>query len=73
VNTATSVRLPEQLRERVRARARTERRSFSNLVRVLIEAGLDAEGVPPDSDVDEDEVERLADIARETLQAGGGG
>jgi CopG antitoxin of type II toxin-antitoxin system len=67
VNT-TTVRLPERLRERVRAHARAERRSFSNAVRVLIEAGLDAGSVQPDVDVvDEDEVERLADIARHAL------
>ena len=64
----TSVRLPDPLRERVRAHARVERRSFSNAVRVLIEAGLDATET---ADVDDAEIERLADLARETLHEHG--
>jgi hypothetical protein len=64
----TSVRLPDPLRDRVRARALTERRSISNTIRVLIEAGLDASRVPPESKaVDKAEVERLAGIARDAL------
>jgi hypothetical protein len=62
VNTATSVRLPEPLRERVRAHALSERRSFSNTLRILIERGLDA------VDVDADEVERLRSLALAALE-----
>jgi len=74
MNTTTSVRLPEPLRERVKARAVIERRSFSNTIRVLVEAGL-ASSVNPSSaaDVDQDEVERLALLAQETLDACGHG
>jgi predicted DNA-binding protein len=36
----TSVRLPQPLRERLTAAAVEERRTFSNLLRVLVEDGL---------------------------------
>jgi predicted DNA-binding protein len=64
VNT-TSVRLPDRLRERVRARAVIERRSFSNTIRVLVEAGLSAREQQA-ADVDSEEMERLA-LYHETI------
>jgi hypothetical protein len=56
------------LRDEIRSRARTERRSFINQVIVLLEAAV-AEPDAPDG-IDPDEVERLADIAREALHGG---
>jgi hypothetical protein len=64
----TSVRLPISLRDEIRVRARTERRSFSNQLIVLLEAAV-AEQDASDG-IDPDEVERLADIAREALHGG---
>ena len=61
MNTTTSVRLPEPLRQRVKARALLERRSFSNTLRVLVEAGLAAPAASAAfADVDSDEFERLS-------------
>jgi hypothetical protein len=67
------VRLSVELQERVRARARLERRTFSNTLRVLIERGLDdaVVYVPSRDGVAEDEVERLAEVAREALRGHG--
>jgi Arc/MetJ-type ribon-helix-helix transcriptional regulator len=64
----TSVRLPASLRDEIRERARTGRRSFSNQLIVLLEAAV-AEQDASDG-IDPDEVERLADIAREALHGG---
>jgi hypothetical protein len=64
---SVSVRLPQLLKERVQARARIERRTFSNTLRVLVEAGL-AQDPGAIADVDPDEVERLADIARVAIE-----
>jgi predicted DNA-binding protein len=62
VTTATSVRLPETLRERVRARAQIERRTFSNTLRVLVEAGLAATSAAELAELD-----RLEAIYREAV------
>jgi predicted DNA-binding protein len=37
----TAVRIPDDLKERIRAQATLERRNFSQMVRVLIERGLE--------------------------------
>jgi hypothetical protein len=67
--TPTSVRLPEDLDRRVRARARLERRTFSNQLRVLVERALDHGAVYAPSDgIDQAEVERLAGVAREAIE-----
>jgi hypothetical protein len=63
--TPCSLRLPQPLRERVRERAKLERRSFANTVRVLLERQLDAPA--RFEDVDPDEIERLALVAQEAL------
>jgi Arc-like DNA binding domain len=64
----TTVRLPVTLRDEIRERARTERRSFSNQLIVLLEAAVAKQDAF--DDIDPDEVERLADIAREALHGG---
>lgn len=64
----TSVRLPAELRDEIRSRARTERRSFNSQLVVMLERAA-AEQDAPDW-IDPDEVERLADIAREALHGG---
>jgi hypothetical protein len=68
-----SVRLPDPLRARIEATARRERRSFSNCARVLLELGLAAVEGDPEARafVDEDEVERLAVVARDALRENG--
>jgi len=58
--------LPAELNRKIRDRARRERQSFTQQTVVLLETALDRRA-PIDPDVDEDEVERLADLARETL------
>lgn len=63
--TPTSVRIPEPIVSTIRAQARTERRSFSNQLIVLLEKAL-AEPESP-HETDQDEVERLADLARDIL------
>ena len=66
--TPTSVRLSDPLEQRVRARARLERRSFSNTLRVLVERGLDVHPRYETADeLDPDEVERLAAVACDAL------
>lgn len=66
--TPTSLRLPPALDQLVRERARLERRSLSNVLRCLIERGLAPSAVESVLlDEDEDEVERLAAVGRETL------
>ena len=64
----TSIRLPDRLRAEIRERARAERRSFSNQVVVMLERAVADQDAP--DDIDPDEVERLADIAREALHGG---
>jgi hypothetical protein len=67
-STPTSVRLPGTLDARVRARARLERRSYSNCLRVLVERGLDVEPSYDPDEIDPEEVERLAEVASEALR-----
>ncbi len=69
-NTPCSLRLPQLLRQRIRERADIERRSFANEVRVLLERQLDAS--QPDPEIDPAEIERLAELCRETLHEGKG-
>jgi hypothetical protein len=66
LSTPASIRLPNPLRERIRERARAERRSFSNTARVLLEVGLAAPTAAV-ADVDADEVERLERLYHETV------
>ena len=56
-----SIRFPPALREQLVARAKVERRSFSSQVLLLCERGLAA------SEAEQQEVERLAEIARRIL------
>jgi hypothetical protein len=65
--TPTSIRLPANIDDEIRTRARQERRSFTQQMLVVLEAGLGLRVHPDDDVVDQDEVERLADLARETL------
>jgi len=70
-----SFRLPRGLRDRIRARAAAELRSFSAECRYLIEAGLASSGDPSSAAVgiDEAEVERLAALYHETIAGKGRG
>ena len=65
--TPSSIRFPRELRDRVRARARAERRTFSGMVLYLVEAALDGEHENGKGGIDADEIERLADLAREAV------
>jgi plasmid stability protein len=65
--TPTSVRLAPSLHERLVRRAAADRRSVSETIRALLTQALTAEAEAAETDVDPEEIERLADLAREYL------
>jgi hypothetical protein len=66
--TPASVRFPPALRDRIRAQAAAEHRTFSGTVLHLVRTALDHDRDGDDrEDVDPDEIERLHALYRDTI------